>query len=464
MNTNDPIGKALKLSPGAEFQRCALQVNPHHYGGTFRGQETEGNAQSHAKAIVEKAAEIGISVLAITDHNDVSDITVFQDAGSCYGIHVFPGFELLSSEGVHVLCIYPENTNSQELDRFLGTFGITHPGSSSTPSERNFIEILGQVRQQGGVTVAAHVTNNGGLFKVLSGQARIRAWQDENLRAIQISGPVQNLSQDVRQIVENKNLDYQRTHPVGEDLAVAVVNAKDVVKPTDLEDSSATCWIKMSEVGIEGLRQAFLDPSSRIRLNSDPTPEEHTELVALAWDGGFLDGAAIHLNSNLNVLVGGRGTGKSTVVESLRYVLGLHPIGEQARLAHEGIIRHVLRGGTRISLLTRSYRPTERRYRIERTVPNPPVIRDYESNEVSNLQPEDILPRVEVYGQHEISELARDREKRTRLLDRFVERDTSVLRRKATLRRNLEKTRGFILDVWAELQQIEDRLGHASRA
>ena len=71
---------------------------------------------------------------------------------------------------------------------------------------------------------------------------------------------------------------------------MAVVNAKDIAKPEDLEDASATCWIKMSEVSIEGLRQAFLDPDSRIRLNTDPEPEEHAELLALSWEGGFLDG------------------------------------------------------------------------------------------------------------------------------------------------------------------------------
>ena len=178
----------------------------------------------------------------------------------------------------------------------------------------------------------------------------------------------------------------------------------------------------------------------------------------MAWDGGFLDGAAVHLNSNLNVLVGGRGTGKSTVVESLRYVLGLDPVGEDARVAHEGIIRQVLRSGTKVSMLVRSYRPVQREYRIERTVPNPPVIRNYETGEVLNLRPEDIVPRIEVYGQHEISELARNSEKRTRLLDRFVERDPSLLQQKTNLRRNLKKTRRSILDVRMELRQIEERL------
>ncbi|HSV75375.1 MAG TPA: hypothetical protein VLH79_16600, partial [Chthonomonadales bacterium] len=269
-----------------------------------------------------------------------------------------------------------------------------------------------------------------------------------------------DLPHDVRQIVENRDPHYCRAPGAKERLAIAVVNAKDIVKPEDLDDRSATCWIKMSEVSIEGLRQAFLDPGSRIRLNPKEgklEPEEHAELVALAWEGGFLDGAAVHFNPNLNVLVGGRGAGKSTVVESIRSVLALDAIGDEARKAHEGIVRNVLKSGTKVSLLVRAHRPAIREYRIERTIPNPPLVRDDQGG-VSNLSPQDVLPRVEVYGQHEISELTKSREKLTRLLDRFVERDESLGQRKADLRRELEKTRRSILDVRAELQQIEERL------
>ena len=163
------------------------------------------------------------------------------------------------------------------------------------------------------------------------------------------------------------------------------------------------------------------------------------------------------MNPNLNVIIGGRGAGKSTVVESLRYALNLEPIGEEARKAHEGIVREVLQGGTKVSLRVCCYRPARLEYLIERTVANPPVVRDG-SGQVSNLLPEGILPHVEVYGQHEISELTRSRERLTRLLDRFVERDPSLPGRKADVLRELKNTRRAILDVRAELDQIEERL------
>ena len=254
-------------------------MNPQHYAGTYRGQGNKATPAVYAEAIVEKAVELDVSVLAITDHNSVSDVPAFRNAAAGRDITILPGFELASTEGVHVLCIYPPNTVEEQLGRFLGEFGIREPKPSTKLCAASFAEVLEKVREQGGISIAAHSTSrSGGLFEVLRGQARVNAWRNEHLLAVQIPGSIASLPQNVRQIVENQNPDYLRGHVAGERQAVAVVNSRDIAKPEDLHESSATCWIKMSEVTIEGLRQAFLDPDSRIRLNSDSVPEEHTEL------------------------------------------------------------------------------------------------------------------------------------------------------------------------------------------
>ena len=357
-----------------------------------------------------------------------------------------------------VLCLYPPETAEGELERFLGELGIRATGPSSSLGDKPFSDLLGRVRDQGGISIAAHVTNDRGLFRVLDGQSRIRNWRDKNLYAIQIPGSVQDLPVEFRPIVQNRNPDYVRPFAPEPDLAIAVVNAADVASPEDLAEPSATCWIKMSEVSIEGLRQAFLDPGSRIRLHSQPLPEERAELVAMGWQGGFLDGAALHFNPNLNVLVGGRGAGKSTVIESLRHVLGLEPLGEEARATHMGILRNVLRSGTKVSLLVRCRRPSPRDYRIERTIPNPPVVRDAETGNVLSLSPSDIFRGVEVYGQHEIAGLTKSPEKLTRLLERFVEKDDSAVARKRELQRSMERSRSRMLATRTELDDIDERL------
>jgi energy-coupling factor transporter ATP-binding protein EcfA2 len=452
MRDRDLIDAARDLPSGARFLKCALQVNPFEYLRAHGKSTLFTNEQDYNAAIVGACRALGIEVIAVTDHYRVSSAAGLIACAEEAGIRAFPGFEAVTKDGVHLLCLFDSDTPPETLERILGDCGIHHDHKGSPTGKYDAIEFLEESRKWRAVCIAAHVASDGGLLRKLSGLPRVNAWRSKDLMACSLPGPVGDTPDDVRPILENRNAEHRRQR------AVAVLNAKDVSDPEHLEDPGATSWIKMSEVSVEGLRQAFLDPVSRIRLNSDPVPEAHAELVAIAWETeGFLKGAAIHFNENLNVLVGGRGAGKSTIIESIRYVLGLTPIGEEARKAHEGIVRHVLRSGTKISLLVRSHKLGKGEYRIERTIPNPPVVRD-EGGHVSNLLPKEVLPGVEVFGQHEISELTRSREKLTRLLDRFVERDESLGRRKADLRRELEKTRRSIVDVGAELDQIDEQL------
>ena len=146
---HDPA-RVRALRAGAVFHRCALQVNPLHYGSTFRGQAATGDVATHAQAVVDKAFELGISVLAITDHNNVRSVPAFQGAAAGR-LPIFPGFELSSNEGVHVLCLYPPDSDEDPLRLYLGAFGITDPNPSSDLSTMTLVDILAKVREQGGV-------------------------------------------------------------------------------------------------------------------------------------------------------------------------------------------------------------------------------------------------------------------------------------------------------------------------
>jgi DNA repair ATPase RecN len=452
MTENDSIQKALKFPRGARFYKCALQINPFDYLIKYKKATPFTDEETYNNALIQACKEQGVEVIAVTDHYCVKSTARLIAAARHNGILVFPGFEAVTKDGIHLLCLCDANRNASELERIIGDCGIHDQQTGMPLGDYDVLELLQRSRiKWNAVCVAAHVASDGGLLRTLAGQARINAWRSQDLLACSLPGPIEEAPDDLRPILQNKNADYRREH------AVAVINAQDINGPDDLVKPGASCWIKMSEVSVDGLRQAFLDPESRIRLASDPVPEEHIELVAIVWQGGFLDGQAIHFNENLNVLIGGRGTGKSTIVESLRYVLGLSPLGEEARKAHEGIIRQVLRSGTKISLLVRSYRPSKREYLLERTVPNPPVVRE-EKGQVLNIMPQDIIPKAEVYGQHEISELTKSPEKLTRLLERFVEKDPDLAGHKIELKRELERSRSRIIEVLKEMKQIEERL------
>lgn len=444
--------KVCALPSGAKYFRCALQVNSFSYLKNNRGEDHGLGEQEYNSHLVSKCLESGVMVIAITDHNQVSGINTIRKKAQHVGITVFPGFEVASSEGVHLLCIFSPDKETKILERYLGDLGIHTTSPSTKNSSEPFSEILRKVQEEwDGICVAAHITNNGGLLRMLKGEARINAWCEANLYAVQIPGSISDLEYAGQQIVLNQDINYKR------DRRVAVVNALDIARPEDLESVQASTYIKMSQVSIEGLRQAFLDPDSRIRLLFEEEPPEHTEMKALTWEGGFLDGAAIHLNGNLNTLIGGRGTGKSTIIESLRYVLDLEPFGEEAKKASSGILKQVIRSGTKISLLVHSHHPSPKDYLIERTYPNPPVIRDADGN-VLSLTPQDICRNVEIYGQHEIGELTKSPTKLPRLLDRFLDEDIHLAERKRETYKELALNRRKLIDIQKELNEISENL------
>ena len=441
---------ALDLPNGARFYRCALQVNPFAYLARHKKQTSFKSETEYNKAIVETCLEIGIEVIAVTDHYRVKHSASLVRAARDTGLWAFSGFEAVTKDGVHFLCLFDPDKDDV-LERFIGECGIHDTEHPSPTGSLDSVELLESSRKWGAVCIAAHVASEGGLLKKLSGQSRVNVWTSSNLLACALPGPVSDAPDGIRPILENKDAQHKRVR------ILAVLNASDVNDPEDLKKDGASCFIKMSNVSVEAFRQAFLDPESRIRLHSDPKPEPHAEFLAMTWEGGFLRDTAVHFNGNLNVLVGGRGTGKSTMIESIRYALGLDPLGEEARKAHEGVIRHVLQAGTKVSLLVRSHKPSERCYTIERSVPNPPVVKD-EAGEVLTLSPRDVMPGVEVFGQHEISELSKSPDKLTLLLERFVDRDPSLSGRKAKVHLELGRSRSRIVDVRREMKTLEERL------
>lgn len=443
---------ALNLPNGAQFYRCALQINPFNYL-TEHGINTPFTTEdAYNQALIEKCIEKNIKVIAVTDHYKIHHSIKLLEYARKKKIKAFGGFEAVSKDGVHFLLLFNASTdNGREIERFIGECGVHNPTQASPIGELDSTELLEKSKEWGSVCIAAHIISKGGLLKKLTGQSRIKVWKHPNLLACALPGPVSQVPDSYLPILENRNPEYKRQN------LPAFLNANDVNSPDDLDKDTTSCFIKMSEVSIEALRQAFLDPVSRIRLNSDPLPEQHPELTAITWDGGFLSDTRVRFNNNLNVLVGGRGSGKSTMLESIRYVLGLNPLCLDAKNNHEGIIRNVLKPGTKVSLMVSKFQPTLGEYIIERTVPNPPVVKD-RNGEVLNLLPSEVMPGVEVFGQHEISELTKSPEKLTQLLGRFVENHHSNSNSKAKIRLELENSQYKIGQLLREKLALEDQL------
>jgi hypothetical protein len=446
------IQAALGAPTGARFRKCVLQLNPFQYVIDNNKPTAFADELSYNTAMVEALLEEAVEVIAVADHFRVKESLGLWKAAEAAGIIVLPGFEAVAKDGVHFLCLFDPSKDPDSIERAIGACGV-HAGGRAAVGDLDSLELLAKGKDWGAVFVAAHVSASGGLLSTLKGGTRAAVWRNELLTACSLPGPVSAATDAHRNILKNVDRAHSRPRPV------AIVNAQDVSSPADVAKAGSSCWIKVSEVTAQGMRQAFLDPESRVRLGSDPVPDSHTEFLAIAWEGGFLDGVGFRFNENLNALIGGRGSGKSTVVESLRYALGLDPLGAEAKKAHLGIIRGVVRDGSKVSVLVRSHTPAPQDYVIERTVPNSPVVRSRDGT-VLSITPADVAPRAEVYGQHEIAELARSPEKLTLLLDRFIAPDHEAGRSKSDLKSKLSRSRVQFLE---RSRRVDDARAKLSR-
>jgi energy-coupling factor transporter ATP-binding protein EcfA2 len=460
------LKRAISRHNGANYYRCALQVNTP-FQDSFKGFDSRHRRHSpayqrdFALALAKACKKAGVNVIGLCDHNSVEYVETVRHELEQENITVFPGFEIASTEGLHLLCLFNPDAKVKDLDHLLTELDLPPKvrwpnGDGFVPrqSPLTFPQIIEHVqRNREGICIAAHIDRENGLLNECAKTTRVQYFTDPNLHAGQIAGRREDLTEFYRKVVDNELTHYRREQKV------ALINGLDVYNLKDLSKPECSTWIKMSSPSVEGLWQAFLDPESRLRLLSEENPQPRAELVAITWQGNFLDGNAIRFNENLNCLIGGRGTGKSTIIESLRHVLDLTPIGDAARQTQEEILQQVLSENTRLSLLVRSPWPAPRYYLIERSYSQKPVVRD-ESGAVLQIHPAEILPGVEIFGQHEIAEIAKDRAKQHQLLQRFrdPEKALALESKKRGLQRELKANRAELLRTQNEIETLADKL------
>lgn len=444
---------------GAHWIRAALQVNPYGYVGKNSPSASFAAEADYNKALLDECEALGIELIAVTDHWCVDRAKDLIDAATARGMVALPGFEANSSEGVHILVIFEAGTEPSAVNAAIGACGV-QPGCANGTTGKPFKDILEAMSARGALVIPAHINvPNSGMLMGRSGAPLVAMVKDPNLHVVAVT-PGEADGTDQALVVAGTK-PYDRKHPL------AVIHADDVVHPDQLKTDGATTWFKVSTSRVESLKLAVRTPETRVAC-SNPAGAPRALLKQISWTGGFLDGVTIPISSDLTALIGGRGTGKSTVIESLRYVLGLSPIGVEAKADHKSIVDKVLRSGTIVKLEVESVSPMPRQFTIERVVPNPPVVRDSAGTKTSQ-QPLDVAGMVEVFGQHELAELASSPERVAEMLHRFAGTGgnttghDAVLTQLAENRDRLERTeaaREKLKEELADIPRLEEQVQH----
>jgi hypothetical protein len=265
-----------------------------------------------------------IDCVAVTDHTSGAWIDRLKDAlaelaakGSpdFRPLTLFPGVELSVHGGVHVLAILDPSKTTSDIDTLLGAVGFAGTkGKSDAVTTKRLVEVVEAIEAPpaNGIAIPAHVDGPSGLFQ-LRGTTLEQVLDCQSILAMEV----------VDAAASKPQIYLQRK------LSWTEVLGSDAHHPSGAKcPGSHYTWIKMTRPTLDGLRLALHDGERfSVRRSDEPGPfdpfavPEHAIAKVTISDARYMGRgkpATLAFSPWFNALVGGRGTGKSTVVHGLR--------------------------------------------------------------------------------------------------------------------------------------------------
>ena len=383
-------------------------------------------------AYVDQLATQGISVAAITDYNGVNIewFEVTSAKASNRGITLLPGVEMTFRQykyGLHILAIFAGDTNLESLNTFLRSLD-KDPATSLFDNRGSHRDIdlkttltaaLKDLRSQFScLLVLPHPDQTNGLCKSLTAEVAakllmeiepdaVECCPDKEKNRLQSTGVLPANFWDQMASVEFSN--PKRIEEIG-----TRYRTNGTLRAT---------YVKLSATNLDALRLTLHDPETRLSIGGIPSAN-HPRIRNIAISGsGFLGNLNISWNQDLNVIIGGRGVGKSAILESLRYAFAVPPYSDQS--SREELVRRALGGDGKVEvILDRPIREGKiRQYRIVRAWGEEPHTFQVSPEKPLKATPSELLTPdggLTVFGQREIYAVSGSHEHRLVLLDGLI--------------------------------------------
>lgn len=275
------------------------------------------------KEWLKRVMEKDIDGIVIADHNTGAWIDILkssleelkQEGYSKYrDMHIFPGVEINVSGGIHLLAIFDRDKKSDEIARFLGAIGYRGDfGDTSTNTNKSFSEVVEEIIKSNGIPIPAHVDKAKGLFQELKGASLKDSLIPRDLVAMELIDKKYGMPEIYKELKLNLST------VVGSDAH-------------DIEDiGKRYCWVKMEYPTLDALWLALHDGQDGV-IRFDETDMNPNELKDRLYikkveisNGKIIGRGPKKFNASfspwLNTVIGGRGTGKSSIVNFLRLAL-----------------------------------------------------------------------------------------------------------------------------------------------
>ncbi|WP_283624685.1 hypothetical protein [Clostridium butyricum] len=283
-----------------------------------------------ALLIIHEAYKIKkLNLIVITDHNNMDYYEYVTDAAIKYlksnlksgnQFCILPGVEITCFSGTHIIGIF-DNINYQKIWEYM-KFELNgiQGEKENIFTEKSEMDVINIIKKCGGIVYVPHINNTvkkslKEFLEPLSGDSKIQLLTSKDVDAIGVTK--YEFVDLVKQTLENKKNMYYRKYPLAY-----------------LQDSDAHCideigtkpmYIKMEKPGFDFLKFALEDPKLRVKVENIET-KNIPYIMGVATLGGYLSKRSTEYEyyqfcKDLNCIIGGRGSGKSTLIKSIESCL-----------------------------------------------------------------------------------------------------------------------------------------------
>ena len=293
---------------------------------------TPASKDYHEKTIspedwLKAAMTARLDAVVVSDHNAFAWIDKLKSAYLDMEVNhrdepwfrplvIFPGTEIAvagNGDRVHLLAIFDPSTKAETINAVLGTCRIydNFGDDQFVSSEMSASMVVDAVHNAKGIVIPAHLNGARGLVgtpKDSDGKIRLpedlRKILKNHIFAAEVCNPMIGVDAEVQKILDS----------------ITAVGGSDSHELSTLGEHFS--WVKMSKLNLESLTFALKDGQYCVKegKKQDPNkePEFFIESLEIAKQDKCKDNLKIEFSPHFTSLIGGRGSGKSTVIESLR--------------------------------------------------------------------------------------------------------------------------------------------------
>ncbi|MCK4437370.1 AAA family ATPase [bacterium] len=325
------------MDKGAHSYKCDFQVHtPRDINWHGQGATTDAERRTYADEFIAACREKGLNAVAITDHHDLvffkyvkeaADNEVGEDNNPIppeKRIIVFPGMELtLARPPCQAILILDSDFPVNLLPTLHHNLAITQTDSTEdkqAPVERleriqSFEQLYELLNQHDYLkdrfVVLPNVSESTNVTLLRSGFHDF--YKKMPCVGGYLDGSYEQLGEGNIRILSGRDRHYGPKR-------LGIFQTSDNRRRDHHDLGTHATWVKWAIPTAEALRQACLAKESRISQIDPALPSVYVTSVDVS-NSKFMGPIYLELNRQYNALIGGRGTGKSTILEYLRWGL-----------------------------------------------------------------------------------------------------------------------------------------------